>query len=45
MTAKKTPRVKVSYAECEMYASFAMVCPLCKLTISANTVHTCKRKQ
>lgn len=44
---KKKPavRVTVQKASCELFASSSMACPLCQVTISANTYHKCERNQ
>jgi hypothetical protein len=42
-----TPAVRVTTAAatCTMFATFAMVCPLCRLTIPANTTHSGQKAQ
>jgi hypothetical protein len=39
------PRVKVTYANCELFATFAMICPLCRVMIPAGTPHRCRRAE
>lgn len=34
-------KVAVSAASCSVYATFAMVCPLCGVQVQAKTKHTC----
>jgi hypothetical protein len=43
--AAKKSAVKLTVAgSCEMFATFAMARPLCKVTIPANTQHKCGRE-
>jgi hypothetical protein len=47
MTKKKAAalvKVKTSAATCSVFCSWqAMVCPLCHVTVPANTRHTCEK--
>ena len=48
MAKKKVPakaRITVASATCEMFATFDLQCPLCGLTIPANTPHKCSKAQ
>jgi hypothetical protein len=50
MAKKKTPVVKtrVHVATCELFSTSPMRCPLCGVTVPANTPHSCSldsRKQ
>lgn len=38
-------RVAVSYANCEMYATFETTCPLCGVTVAPLTWHKCSSSQ
>ncbi len=41
---KKKPIVKATgSATCELFATYPMTCPLCGITVPANTPHTCRK--
>jgi hypothetical protein len=42
---KPVMRVTTTAATCTLFATFAMVCPLCRLTIPAHTTHSCQKAQ
>lgn len=48
MTTKKlktpAPKVRVT-GSCQLFATFDMVCPLCAITVPANTVHHCEKRE
>lgn len=47
MSAKKksTAKVSVSYAQCQIFTTTPMRCPLCGAMTVANTWHTCSKEQ
>ena len=42
MKKQPAPRVTVNYGQCELFSTEPMVCPLCGVTVPANTPHRCE---
>lgn len=41
----KKPTARVSYQSCEIFCSVETTCPLCRVTVAANTMHRCGSAQ
>ena len=39
----KGPKVKLSYADCAVYSSLPVKCPLCGVTVTPNVTHRCSK--